>query len=360
MLVAGCSSSKGSGSSTTSAGSAASSSIPALDPNYFSGKTVNFVLGFAPGGGSDAGFRIIAKYMAKHIPGSPNVVVMNQAGAAGVTASNSVYETAKPDGLTLLTNSGTTWRGVIQSAGVRYDLNKMPLIGGLPSNYVTFQSVGANQQPAQIVSGGAKLTYAATAVDSPPDVLAELALQIMGATNLKIVNGYSGSADTLLALEKGEANVATGGLADYLSNTSASGQKAKPMWQAGVLNDSGAVTADSSVKLPTASDVIKQALGKDPSGQLWDEYQAVLQAGAALAWTLYAPPGTPQNVVTVLDKAFKDTIADPDFISAIQKSVGGAIPVYDSVAAAAIYKKITSLPAATLTQLQTLTKTASK
>jgi len=222
---------------------------------------------------------------------------------------------------------------------------------------VTFQSVGADLQPSAIGSSG-NLTYAATAVDSPPDVLARLALQLMGA-NAKYVYGYSGAAETLLALEKGEANVATGGLPDYFSNVGATGQKAKPMWQAGVFNQQGQIAADDSVKLPTASDVIKQKLGADPSGQLWDEYQAVLSAGASLAWTLYAPPGVNQGVVDILDKAFDDTIADPAFVAEIDKAVGSAIPIYDSKAAQAIYQKIASLSPDALSQLQQLVKASS-
>src|SRR6266542_3550430 len=49
--------------------------------DFYKGKTVRIVVGFAAGGGYDTYARAMARYMGKHIPGNPSIVVENQVGA---------------------------------------------------------------------------------------------------------------------------------------------------------------------------------------------------------------------------------------------------------------------------------------
>jgi len=44
---------------------------------------------------------MLAEFMPKYIPGSPNIIIQNVPGAASMIAANQVYNVAKPDGLTL-------------------------------------------------------------------------------------------------------------------------------------------------------------------------------------------------------------------------------------------------------------------
>ena len=59
--------------------------------DFYKGKTINVIVGFAPGGGYDAYARLLARHLGQHIPGNPNVIVQNMPGAAGIVASNNVY-----------------------------------------------------------------------------------------------------------------------------------------------------------------------------------------------------------------------------------------------------------------------------
>src|ERR671924_175323 len=68
---------------------------------FYRGKSVRIVVGFSAGGGFDTYARAIARHMAKHIPGSPSIVVENMTGAGSLIAANHVYKVAKPDGLTI-------------------------------------------------------------------------------------------------------------------------------------------------------------------------------------------------------------------------------------------------------------------
>src|SRR3989442_8686671 len=69
--------------------------------DFYSGKTISIIVGYAPGGGFDTTARLASKYLGKHIPGNPTVIVENMPGAGSLTAANHIYNVAKPDGLTI-------------------------------------------------------------------------------------------------------------------------------------------------------------------------------------------------------------------------------------------------------------------
>src|ERR1022692_868287 len=81
---------------------------PAPAADFYAGKTIHFMVGYAPGGGSDVMCRVIANHMAKHIAGNPTIVVQNMEGADGANAINYVGEVARPDGLTALCGTANT------------------------------------------------------------------------------------------------------------------------------------------------------------------------------------------------------------------------------------------------------------
>ena len=58
-------------------------------------------MGLTPGGFYDRWARLLARYMPKYIPGNPEMIVQNMAGAGSMIAMNHIYNVAKPDGLTL-------------------------------------------------------------------------------------------------------------------------------------------------------------------------------------------------------------------------------------------------------------------
>src|SRR3954451_16794140 len=80
-------------SSAGTAAPAAEASNEQAVANFYRGKTIRIVVGFAPGGGFDTYARLIAKYLPKYMPGRPTVIVENVAGAASIVAANQVYKT---------------------------------------------------------------------------------------------------------------------------------------------------------------------------------------------------------------------------------------------------------------------------
>src|SRR5688500_6281330 len=97
--------------------------------SFYEGKTVTVVIG-ASGGSLEIAARIVARHLAKHLPGNPNVIVQNMTGAAHLVATNHVYNVAKPDGLTLLAanpNVGIAQLSKVEAA--RFDVRKFHWLG---------------------------------------------------------------------------------------------------------------------------------------------------------------------------------------------------------------------------------------
>jgi tripartite-type tricarboxylate transporter receptor subunit TctC len=75
--------------------------------DFYKGKTVNVVVGHEVGSGYDVYARVLARHLSRHIPGQPNVVVQNMVGAAGMIASNWLYNIAPKDGTVVATFSAS-------------------------------------------------------------------------------------------------------------------------------------------------------------------------------------------------------------------------------------------------------------
>jgi hypothetical protein len=80
------------------------------------------IVGFAPGGGVDTNTRVIARHLARFIPGAPRVLVQNMEGAAGyrrLQLSLSAHRGRRPDHR----RAGRSWfvEGAIKVTGVRFE-----------------------------------------------------------------------------------------------------------------------------------------------------------------------------------------------------------------------------------------------
>jgi tripartite-type tricarboxylate transporter receptor subunit TctC len=103
---------------------------PALAQDFYKDKIIRFIVGQAAGGGYDTYTRAIAHHMIKHIPGNPAVTVENMTGAGSLVAANYLYNTAKPDGLTVANwNSAFVLNQALGDPSIRFDARKFGWIG---------------------------------------------------------------------------------------------------------------------------------------------------------------------------------------------------------------------------------------
>src|SRR5438876_906826 len=111
----------------------------------FSGKTVTIIVGYKPGGGYDATARLLARYLPKHLPGKPTVIVQNMPGGNSIIAANHMYFTPSTPvswaiGRLRLNVPIAQLTGV---EGVKYDLRKFAWIGSA-ANETTILAIRAD------------------------------------------------------------------------------------------------------------------------------------------------------------------------------------------------------------------------
>ena len=110
----------------------------AAERPYYQGKNITFLINFSAGGPTDIEGRIVARHLAKHIPGNPTIIVQNMAGAGGVTGINFLGEKAKGDGLTMGYFTGPYNHQMMKSVSLRTDLMKVPFIASVGSVTVCY------------------------------------------------------------------------------------------------------------------------------------------------------------------------------------------------------------------------------
>lgn len=292
----------------------ASFSLAHAQEPYYKGKTVRFLVNFSAGGPTDVFGRLIARYFPKHVAGHPVVTVQNMAGAGGIIGANYVYEIAKPDGLTIAVFSGMYLPQILGGAGVRYDLNKMPIIAGAAETSIVYiRSDTEVKSPADLLKPAKPIVLGGFTRENNKDLALRLAFDLMGIP-YKYVTGYAGVAELRIAVQRGEINVTSESLTGY--NTAGTLMIREgtivPLYQEGLLGPEGATVRDARSDLPSFPEFFRKMKGSDLSGPQAEAYKISGGARTMLRFVT-VPPKTPNDLLRVIRKAFADTFADPEF-----------------------------------------------
>ena len=172
--------------------------------DFYKGKQLTFIVGSDPGGGYDLLARLVARHIGKFIPGDPRVVVENMPGGGSVLMSNRIYRVAPQDGTVIgMVQRGIMISPLIKLPGVHFKVNKFHWIGSVTSEVSVIVSWATSPVKTfkelmthQLVVGG-------TGPTSDTEGAARL-LNALAGTKFKIVSGYPGSSDVILAMERGE------------------------------------------------------------------------------------------------------------------------------------------------------------
>ncbi len=173
--------------------------------SFYRGKNVQMIVGSSAGGGYDLYGRLVARAIGKHIPGNPTVIVSNMTGAGSIVATQHIAIAAPKDGTVM----GAVFPGAIMEpligdkGKVKYDARKLSFIGSANNElYVCIIRADASQKTFEDFLKGNVLIGASAAGGSTRDF--PLLLNSVFNANFKIVSGYPGSTEILLAIEKGE------------------------------------------------------------------------------------------------------------------------------------------------------------
>jgi len=267
-----------------------------------------YVAGTA-GGGIDLYARMVSRHLGRHIPGSPSVNVQVMPGAGGIRAAKFLADQAPRDGTAMTTfANGPILEPLVGARDPGYDMSKLTMIGA------TTKDVGLcvvmatapvktieDAKTQQVVVAG---TGAGSETDTWPIVLNE----VLG-TKFKLVTGYLGTQETILAMERGEAH---GRCTFSLSAL----KTAKPDWlrDEKKINVLVQVGLEKTAEFPDAP-LIFDLLTKEEDRQLIE----LMVGPGAMARPFVAPPGLPASKTALLRRGFDATMKDPEFLAEAAK-----------------------------------------
>ena len=295
----------------------------------YSGKTIEILVGFNPGGGTDTNARILNKYLSKHIEGQPNVIVQNIPGGGGIRALNQTFEAVKPDGNTVLLAPISLLVPLLGEPGVRYQLDKFEVIGGFNTGPI-MQFARADLIPEGLSTATDILTaqeikLGGVRVSSSLDLMPRLALNAL-AKEYRYVPGYGNENTLRNAIQTSEVNVFGGTFAGYKSAvipTLIEPGIVVPLWQFPYAKGDGTYPrSEFAQDIPTFMEVYEQINGNPPSGEKWTALKLALDLRSVADNMLLAPPGTDPEALAKLRAGFDAAMNDPQMLAEVNRVLG--------------------------------------
>jgi tripartite-type tricarboxylate transporter receptor subunit TctC len=281
--------------------------------DFYRGKNIRILVGFAPGGGYDTSSRLVARFLPKYLPGNPNVVVENVTGAGSMIAANQVFRTAEKDGTIIGSfNSNLVLLQALGSAGIEYDARRFNWLaswGSSPSACIA-RADGPVKSFQETMAGKEWIIATEAPGTTTHDVPAVLK-SVLGA-NLKLVQGYDGTSKLRLAVESKEVDGACWSWDSIKSTAQAWFDQTPPVGK--VLIIMGEKTPDH----PWLKDVpAAETLAKNPQDK---QLLAAVSAPAEMTWPLAVAPEVPKDRVEALRQAMVKVSEDKEFQAETQKA----------------------------------------
>jgi tripartite-type tricarboxylate transporter receptor subunit TctC len=265
----------------------------------FPSKPIRILVPYVPGGATDYAARLVTE-KAKLALGA-NIVIENKAGAGGIIAMEEMAR-SKPDGYTLMIGNVTTnaITPIIYAKrmSIDYERDVMPVARLLVTPSVLVVNAATPARTFQEFvdyarKNAGKVRYSTTGIASFPHFDMETLMRRLGLDMIHIP--YKGGAgEAIKGLISGDVNVGT-------TNT--------------VLG----ISLSQSGKIFLLATNMTKRLEQLPDVPTFEELG--LKGQGTLNWSaLFAPAGTPPDVVKTLHRAFTDAVQDPVIVGQAEKT----------------------------------------
>jgi tripartite-type tricarboxylate transporter receptor subunit TctC len=282
---------------------------------FYKGKSIDLEIGYPTGGSNDAYGRLLATHIGKHIPGAPAVVPRNMPGAGSFLAVNRVANTLPRDGTVIGLGAPTlALDEKLGSQGVRFktaDLNWLGRVDSLINIVMMWKTSRVKTiADAQKIESTLSGTGAGSTVSIYPTVLNN----VIG-TRFKLVMGYRGSNEAMLAMERGEV--------EGHSTAWSAVKVAKPDWlRDKTVNIIVQFALKRHPELPDVPTAVELARNDDERQVL-----AAIMNASEVGTAFFTGPGVPPDRLAALRRAFDETVKDPDFLAEAEKIRLGVSPM---------------------------------
>ena len=296
---------------------------------FFEGKTLTMVNNYPPGGASDTEGRIFARHLAKHIPGNPNIIFKNVAGAGGLKGFNWLGEVAAPDGLTASFYTWNPMLQIIEDPALRVKFDEFVFVAGVSPPVVAFirkdVKPGINSPADFLKAHDFKIAGLSDA--AVHDVRNRLALDLLLGPVYGNVTGYRGFAPMFKAIQQNEVQFSASSIPGYRGKvvpTMVDTGIVIPVFHFEISKADGSFVASPDVPdIPTYLDLYKMKNGKDamPSGIKWEAMKLLNTLYTNLLRTVFMPPGSPPEAAAALAKGFTEVAGDAEFLAEYKKVI---------------------------------------
>jgi len=282
---------------------------------FYKGKTITFIQARTPGGSGDLRVRAILSVLAKHIPGNPTIVMQFMPGFGGRKAANHIYQTARPDGLTIANLSASAVPlAVLGEAGVEYDIDKLVHLGTFygvrHTVFITGKSAGLDT--LEKLKNATGIRIGEQSVGFPSYIRSRLFAWILHLKDPKFVTGYS-SPELDVALSRGEI--------DARQHSAGSLLVERPEWIKQKLVDLQLIMeVPEGAKHPDLGHLPE--VGVFAKTERERKILTLLRSFEVFGQPTVAPPGVPEERVAILQEAFRRAYRDPEFQREYKKLVG--------------------------------------
>lgn len=315
----------------------------------FKGKTITIYVGGTAGGGIDVGARMLSRYMGKYLPGHPTMVVQNMPGAGGVRLLEHLAAVAPKDGTVLgAFASGPLLDPILSTRKVNYKMTDFAAIGAIEKDVSFCTTWHASPIKTFEDTRTRETTVAGTGAASTTDIYPIVLNAVLGS-KFRVITGYLGTQETVMAVERGETDGRCGwGWASLKSS--------KPDWvrdkKLNFIIQLGLAKHKEAPEVPLATDLARSDEDK--------QILRVLFAPLMMTRPYFAPPGTPAERVTELRRAFMAGLSDPGAVEELVKTLGERPDSTPGEEMQKLIGDIYNSPEAVLTRLRNIVQEGTK
>jgi tripartite-type tricarboxylate transporter receptor subunit TctC len=308
---------------------------------FYRGKQIQILIAGTAGGGIDIGARILARHLGKYLPGNPAIVPQLMPGAGGIRMLDHMISVASKDGTVIgITPPGPIIEPLIGKRQASYRMADFVAIGAMTKEVSLCISWGASKFKTIEDATKGQMVVAGTGAGASPDIYPVVLNEVLH-TNFKVITGYQGSQETIVAIERGEVDGRCGWGWSSLKST-------RPDWirdkKINFLLQLALTKSPNIPDSPLVMDLVK--------GQADKQMLTLLFGPLALNKPFFGPPGMAPERTAELRKAFADTMSDAELRAEVVKLTGEELEPTSGASAQKLLDEIYATPVAVAHKLR--------
>jgi tripartite-type tricarboxylate transporter receptor subunit TctC len=278
--------------------------------DFYRGKQIQILIAGTAGGGIDIGARIVARYLGKYLPGNPTLVAQLMPGAGGIRMIDYMNSVAAKDGTVIgIVPPGPIIEPLIGKRQATYRMTDFASIGAMTKEVSLCLSWGASKFKTIQDAIDQQMIVAGTGAGSSPDIYPIVLNEVLH-TKFKLITGYQGTKETMMAIERSEVDGRCGWGWSSLKSTATEwvrDHKINILLQL-------ALEKNPNIPAPLVMDLVK-----DPADK---QLLTLLFGPLSLNKPFFGPPGMAPERIAELRHAFMQAMQDPELRAEVVKLTG--------------------------------------